>query len=246
MIFLKSAVLQALPTLPRLPQWVWVAAYPIAHLAIGLILATGSTSGHADAQVDRVLRDFSIDLRGLEGQFEQQVFDADHRLKEASSGRVALAPPRLFRWEYEQPFPQLIVADGDHVWVHDPDLEQVTVRKQSLEEQQSPLAALIDPDELQRQFKVTREGDRDGLAWLRLQPRRDKDTAFIICRLGFDAGKLVRMDLEDQLAQRTEVRFHAWQRNPTFAQDTFRFVPPPGADVVGDVIESAEVFPVRE
>jgi outer membrane lipoprotein carrier protein len=101
-----------------------------------------------------VLEGFSSGLVGLDGRFEQRVFDADGQLTEETQGRVALATPRQFRWEYEAPFPQLIVADGDHVWVYDPDLEQVQVRIQSHEEQQSPLAVLIDPTELDRQFNL--------------------------------------------------------------------------------------------
>ncbi len=110
--------------------------------------------GTANASSVEALNRFSKDLKGLEGAFEQTVFDDRGTQREQSQGRIALSLPRLFRWQYETPFPQLIVADGDHVWIFDPDLEQVTVRKQALEEQSSPLAVLIDPAELERQFKT--------------------------------------------------------------------------------------------
>ena len=89
-------------------------------------------------------------------------------------GSVKLSAPRQFRWEYLKPAPQLIVADGDHIWIYDPDLEQVTVRKQSLEEQGSPLAVLIDPTELDRQYKVSEggTGQRAGLAGAAAQEGR--------------------------------------------------------------------------
>src|SRR5690606_27744491 len=90
---------------------------------------------------------------------------------------VALSAPRMFRWEYEQPFPQLIVADGNDVWVYDPDLEQVTVRPQGREEQQSPLAVLIDPEQLERQFLVASAGSEGGLEWVELTPRAGGSTA---------------------------------------------------------------------
>lgn len=187
---------------------------------------------------------FTRGLQGLEGRFVQRVFDANGRLSEESSGTVALKQPRQFRWEYVKPFPQLIVADGDHIWIHDPDLEQVTVRNQSYEEQVSPLAVLIDPGELDRQFKVSEGGSTDGTDWLALAPKKDGDAQFTAARLGFGPDGLREMRIEDSLGQRTEISFTDWRRNPAFAAGQFRFVPPPGTDVVGEVDEGATVFPV--
>ena len=111
-----------------------------------LVLALASGSAFAGAR--ERLQDFTTGLKGLEGRFEQRVFDPNGKQTEHSSGTVELSAPRLFRWAYLKPYAQLIVADGDHIWIHDPELDQVTVRNQSYEEQSSPLAVLIDPTEL--------------------------------------------------------------------------------------------------
>ena len=189
------------------------------------------------------LEGFTHGLKGLDGRFVQRVFDADGKLSEESHGRVALAAPRQFRWEYEGEFPQLIVADGDHVWVYDPDLEQVQVRKQALEEQHSPLAALVDPGELDRQFRVAAAPADGGLEWVVLTPKAD-DAQIESARLGFKGVELARMTMQDALGQRTEIAFDGWRRNPAFAADTFAFTPPAGVDVVGEQVEHAEVSPV--
>ncbi len=164
------------------------------------------------------------------------MFDDNGRVRESSSGRVALSAPRLFRWEYTRPYPQLIVADGKTVWVFDPDLEQVTRRPQGTAEQDSPLAALIDPARLDRDYRVEDAGQADGLQWLALRPKQGGDeAAFQSARLGLDGnGGLVRMEIVDALGQRTEIRFSGWKRNPAFARDTFRYSPPAGVDVVGE------------
>ena len=189
---------------------------------------------------------FSQGLDTMQANFEQRVHAPNGSETERSSGVVKLSAPRRFRWEYQKPFPQLIVADGDHVWIYDPDLEQVTVRNQSHEEQASPLAALIDPGELDRQFTARDAGSSDGLDWLQLTPKKADDAPFEKARLGFSANGLVRMELFDALGQRTVLGFSPWQRNPKFAADTFRFTPPKGVDVVGEVAESAEVTPLRD
>ena len=199
---------------------------------IALALAAAG-SAHAGARDD--LKNFSNGLRGLDGQFSQQVFDAKGKLKESSSGRVALSAPRLFRWEYVRPHPQLIVADGRKVWVYEPDLEQATVRDQGEEEQNSPLTALINPAQLERQYDVSEEAaPRDGMQWLSLSPKRETDASFQYAALGFGQGGLARMEVIDAVGQRTVIDFSGWKKNPSFASGTFRYVPDKNVDVIGE------------
>ena len=216
---------------------------PIATTTLLLATAVG---GVAHASAREKLDAFTGGLRGLSAGFEQTVYTPDGRLNESSEGTVQLQAPRQFRWEYTAPFPNLIVADGDHIWIYDPDLEQVTVRQQSLEEQNSPLAALIDPGELDRQFRTAEGGRSDGLDWLELTPKKPDDAPFDRARLGLGAGGLMRMELFDALGQRTVMAFDAWKKNPAFAAGTFRFTPPAGVEVVGEVAEGAEVLPLAD
>ncbi|WP_066095566.1 outer membrane lipoprotein chaperone LolA [Xanthomonas massiliensis] len=200
-----------------------------------LALALMGASASAFAGAREELKTFTNGLKGLDGQFSQQVYDGKGRLKEKSSGRLALSAPRLFRWEYTKPFEQLIVADGKKVWVYDPDLQQVTVRDQGSEEASSPLAALVEPGRLDRQFDVSEEaGSRDGLQWLALSPKAGADAVFQYANLGFGAQGLSRMEITDAAGQRTVINFSGWQRNPAFAAGTFRYVPGKGVDVVGE------------
>jgi len=189
-----------------------------------------SSTAFAGARED--LDAFTRGLKGLDGQFTQTVHDANGKLKETSSGRVALSAPRLFRWEYAKPYEQLIVADGKKVWVYDPDLSQVTVRAQGAEEANSPLATLIDPGKLDRDFKVAETGKQDGLEWLLLTPKQAENASFQNARLGFDANGLSKMQVVDALGQRTEISFSGWKKNPSFAKGTFSYAPAKDVDVV--------------
>jgi outer membrane lipoprotein carrier protein len=198
----------------------------------GLAIALCATSAFAGARDD--LTAFTTGLKGLDGHFSQQVFDANGKLKETSSGRVALSAPRLFRWEYTKPYEQLIVADGSRVWVYDPDLQQVTRRAQGPAEQNSPLAALVDPARLDKDYRITDAGSEGGLDWLELAPKQASDTGFKSARLGFNAQGLATMQVIDALGQKTQIDFSQWKRNPAFAAGTFRYVPAKGVDVVGE------------
>ncbi|MFT4197200.1 MAG: outer membrane lipoprotein chaperone LolA [Pseudoxanthomonas sp.] len=191
-----------------------------------------AASAHAGARAD--LAAFAGGLKGLDGEFTQKVYTRNGQVKETSSGRVALSVPRLFRWEYRKPYQQLIVADGAKVWIYEPDLEQVTVRAQGAEEQNSPLAALLDPAGLDKRFDVSEGPDEAGIAWMTLTPKRGQDASFEVARLGFAAGQLARMEVTDGAGQRTELEFSGWKRNPAFAGGAFKYAPPAGVDVVGD------------
>lgn len=201
----------------------------LAALGLSLAVAMPALAGARDE-----LARFTGGLKGLEGRFEQQVFDGNGRAKERSSGTVAVSAPRLFRWEYRKPFEQLIVADGQKVWVYEPDLEQATVKSQGEEERNSPLVALFDPARLDRQFDVSEEATpSEGLQWLTLTPKVDTEASFQMARLGFGAQGLARMQVVDLVGQKTEIRFEAWKRNPSFAAGTFKFTPGKDVDVVG-------------
>lgn len=213
-------------------------------LITGLCLLGLSLAAQAGAR--QQFDEFSRGIEGLYTNFGQRVFDVNNELMESSSGTVKLKAPRQFVWETLQPYPQLIVADGDNVWVFDPDLEQVTVRNQSAEENSSPLAVLLDPTELERQFNVREAGRSQDLDWLELRPKKAEDAPFELARLGFGADGLVRMDLHDTLGKRTELSFTRWRRNPAFAADAFTFTVPEGVDLVGEPVPKAQVVPIAD
>ena len=197
-------------------------------LTAALLLAATAANASGRDQ----LNTFTKGLKGLDGQFNQQVFDARGKQKENATGRVALSAPRLFRWEYVKPYPQLIVADGKTVWVHDPDLQQVSKRPQGVEEANSPLAILLDPSRLDRDFAVKDAGTTGSVEWLQLTPKQ-ADAPFKTAKLGFAKGSLAQMEYVDATGQRTKIAFSGWKRNPGFAKSTFVYVPAKGVDVIG-------------
>lgn len=214
--------------------------YPIA-LLFAALCASASAAESARARLDT----FARELHGVSAHFEQQAFDPKGGAGKTSHGELALKAPRQFRWDTTAPYKQLIVADGEKVWIYDADLEQVTVRAQGTEEAHSPLTVLTDLSQLDRDFATSEQGEHDGLTWLRLKSK-DKDPQFAYADLGFDAGGLARMRFEDTIGDRTEIRFSEWKRNPQLPVDSFKFTPPPGVDVIGDPTPAAEAHPVRD
>lgn len=211
----------------------------LAVLALMLAPAAHAAQRSARQQLDA----FAHGLHAIEGHFSQTLTNANGGQGRTSTGTLALQAPREFRWEVTQPYKQLIVADGGHVWLYDPDLEQVTVRRQSAAEAHSPLTVLTDLSQLDHEFKVTDMGHKGGMAWLRLTPTED-NPQFAYADLGLAGNQLKQMRFRDQLGNVSAIVFSDWQRNPSLPASLFNFKPPKGADVVGDTGDVPEVTPL--
>jgi len=165
--------------------------------------------------------------------FEQQVFDREKKLVQRSKGSFTLQRPGRFRWSYAQPYAQLIVGDGKRVWIYDEDLNQVTVRAMARALGSTPAALLAGAADVERAFELSDAGQRDGLEWVEAKPR-EREAGFERIRLGLGTAGVQAMELTDHFGQTTLLRFSNIARNPPVDPSAFRFVPPKGADVLGE------------
>lgn len=179
------------------------------------------------------LDQFIDGTQALRAQFTQTVFDARGRKTQEASGTLFLSRPGKFRWVYARPYQQLIVGDGRRIWIHDQDLEQVTVRPMDAAIGESPAALLAGSNDIDTHFTLRDGGTRNGLAWLEATPR-GQEGSFQRVRMGFRGNDLVAMELHDNFGQTTHLRFSALERNPSLAASLFRFTPPRGVNVIGD------------
>lgn len=164
--------------------------------------------------------------------FQQKVFDKTGKVVQESRGSFSFLRPGRFRWTYVKP-PQVIVGDGDRVWIHDADLNQVTVRRVSRVLGTSPAALLAGASDIEKAFELVESGEKDGLEWLEAKPR-EKESGFERIRLGMSTSGVEAMELVDHFGQTTVLRFSNMVRNPQFDAGTFRFTPPKGVDVLGE------------
>lgn len=159
-----------------------------------------------------------------------------------SSGRFEFARPNRFRFDYAKPFVQTIVADGQTLWLHDVDLNQVTARKQAAVLGATPaalIASAADVRALEADFVLADAPDQDGLQWVLATPR-SRDGQLQSVRVGFratgdtaaDAGALAVLEILDSFGQRSVLTFKQMQHNPALAASAFVFKPPAGADVI--------------
>ena len=198
-------------------------------ICIGLAWVLAATAARADAV--GTLREFVRDVKTGRAAFTQTVSAPDGAKKKTSSGQFEFARPDRFRFVYRKPFEQQIVADGRKVWLYDVDLNQVTVRALSQALGSTP-ASLLAGGAMDKDFVLTAAPARDGLDWVQAVPHQKEGANAQLLRIGFRGKTLAALEIVDAFGQRSMLQFTAVEANPKLTDETFRFVPPKGADVI--------------
>ena len=195
---------------------------------VASLLTFASFAATADA-VD-TLKDFVRDVKTGHAAFTQTVTSPDGAKKKISSGSFDFSRPNRFRFTYLKPFEQVIVGDGQKVWIYDADLNQVSSRKFSQALGSTP-AALLAGASLDKEFDLSALPAKDGLDWAQATPKA-KDGAFQSMRVGFRGKELAAVEIIDSFGQRSLLQFNQMVANAVLAADAFKFSVPPGADLI--------------
>ncbi|WP_416547846.1 outer membrane lipoprotein chaperone LolA [Limnohabitans sp. DCL3] len=207
----------------------------------GLMLVWAASAG-AQADGLELLTQFMKQARSGKAQFTQVVTSPSRagqvvRTK-TSSGSFEFQRPGKFRFDYRKPYVQTLVADGQTLWLHDADLNQVTARPQSQVLGATPAALLTSASDLQalkKDFQFSPEPDRDGLQWVRATPQSPDGSiraVMVGLRAAASGPELAVLDVQDSLGQRSLLTFSAFEINPVLPASTFLFKAPAGADVI--------------
>ncbi|AMC33867.1 outer membrane lipoprotein chaperone LolA [Janthinobacterium sp. B9-8] len=197
-------------------------------LALIILVAVTSQTTWADAVSD--LKNYLSSTQSLQANFKQTVTSQQGKIQN-SSGTLSIQRPGLFRWIYQKPFEQLIIADGKQVWLYDPDLKQATVKAMGKALESSPAALLAGNNQFERNYTLRPLPSREGIDWLEATPKQ-ADQSFNSVKLGFSQGQLMQMELHDNFGQTTRIYFSALKINPKIDAGQFRFTPPKDADVI--------------
>ena len=197
-------------------------------IALCLLAPAFAYAGGVDS-----LRAFFKSTQSVRAEFKQTVVDKQGRKVQEVTGTMQLQRPGKFRWDYNKPYVQVIVGDGARVWLHDPELNQVTVRSLDKALGNTPAALLAGSKEMEKSFTLKDEGRQDDLDWVLASPK-DQESGFEKVFIGFKGDKLQEMELHDNFGHMTVIEFSKLEPNAKLSTQAFRFVPPAGADVVGE------------
>ena len=199
-----------------------------------LVAALGFVASQVQAD-DQVaisrLTDMLNKAQTITGRFSQLTLDGSGTQLQETSGELALKRPGLFRWHTDEPMEQLLVSNGEKVWLYDPDLQQITI--QTLDQRLTHTPALLlsgDVSKISENFEITHKEGGDVVDFI-LKPKA-KDTLFDTLRLSFRNGVINDMQLIDSVGQRTNILFLGVKMNQKLDAAQFDFKIPEGADVI--------------
>jgi outer membrane lipoprotein carrier protein len=175
---------------------------------------------------------FAAEVNDLTAGFEQNVFDVDGELAETSTGQFLLLRPNRFAWYYETPYELDIVADGETLWMHDVDLEQIT-RAPLSDLAASPAMVLSGEGAVSEGFILHDLESGDDRRWIGLEPVKD-DGEFQSARIAFRDGVPSALEFIDGLNQLTRIEFSDIDVNSGLRVRDFEFDPPRGVDIIGE------------
>lgn len=179
------------------------------------------------------IKEYFQNIQSASADFHQVVTDKQGHKTQDVTGVMQLQKPNKFRWDYNKPFVQQIIGDGEKIWLFDPELNQVTVRSFTKAAGSSPAALLAGGKEMERSFVIKDASRKGTLEWVLAVPKIG-ETGFERLFLGFKGDALMEMELHDSFGNRTAIQFINVVRNPKLSADLFKFTPPRDADVLGE------------
>jgi outer membrane lipoprotein carrier protein len=181
---------------------------------------------------------FIKNTRSGRAQFVQQVTSPP---KEGQIGRVRNSSgsfeflrPNRFRFVFKKPLEQVIVADGQTLWLYDLDLAQATARKQAQALGTTPAALIASATDLramEAEFELSNAAPSEGQDWVLARPR-SKDGGLQSVRIGFKGATLATLEILDSFGQRSVMQFTQFEANAPLDNALFQFKPPAGVDVL--------------
>ncbi len=201
-------------------------------------LALVTCAWAAQASGIDALESFVKNARSGRAEFTQAVTapvkEGQAARTKTSSGTFEFVRPNRFRFNYQKPFEQTIVADGQTLWLYDADLRQVTQRKQAQVLAQTPAALIASaPDlaTLRKDFNLEAAPDSNGLQWVQATPRV-KEGQLNHIKVGFRGADLAVLEILDGFGQKSVMTFNKMETNAAVGPEVFNFKPPQNADVI--------------
>jgi outer membrane lipoprotein carrier protein len=168
-------------------------------------------------------------------------FDQEMRLAAGgqvlrSRGVVRFQRPGKMRWSYVEPEPQEIVADGENLWIFQPEDHQVLKAPlRDAFESRTPVSFLLGVARIERDFAPTLLSPaEDGAPRLSLVPKEDPQGSLGTLTLELEpvTFDIRAATIRDSIGNTTRVALRDLRRNEPIEASVFRFDVPYGADVI--------------
>jgi len=201
-------------------------------LSVFLILVSSTQISVAENTGVTQLKNFLKKSLQFKAAFSQSLFDESGAELQFSAGIFSLQKPGRFAWDYEEPYPQVIMSNGKKIWMYDSELEQVTIKPVDTSLSKTSMVLLFNKTDIEKDFNILRLDVVNGVSWLELTSKSG-DSEFNNIQIGLKDNLIRSLKMIDGFAQTTVIKFTDITTKPNFKKHRFDFVIPKNADVIG-------------
>ncbi|MDB4934768.1 MAG: Outer rane lipoprotein carrier protein LolA [Labilithrix sp.] len=228
----------------RLSSLFFAGLLGLAVTSVPMIATDSSAQAAATAlpaaQAQQVLtkvQNFYDKTTSFSSDFTQEFFVKSHNVKKQSKGKVTFAKPGKMHWEYTEPKDNRVVSDGAVLKVYEAANKQMF--EQNVDKSQYPaaLSFLVGGGKLADTFNFELyEGAAMNFAGGQVLVGTPKQPSPAYQKVLFyidgPTSQVRRVLIVDGQGNRNRFDFENPKVNETIAPDRFKFVPPPGTQVV--------------
>ena len=185
----------------------------------------------ADDVITKIENRYSVP--GFSARFIQESTLKAMGITDIATGKMYVKRPGMMRWEYEKPEKQVVITDGENLWIYRPGENQVMVGKApEFFGAGKGATFLSDIRIIRRNFSVSIAKDKDGYVVLDLLPKQKKaDVARIYISISKKDYEISRIGINNSYGDETIIDLIESQfvASPDSA---FSFKMPKGAEVI--------------
>lgn len=215
-------------------------------LTFALLIAFGLCAGRVFAEtltsediVARLQKRYDS-ISTIEAVFEQETTLGSLNQRRRAEGKVYFKKPGRMRWDYIKPEEQIIVTDGETLWIHMVK-EKRAYRYDARGYLRSQLTMnfFLGQGDFERDFVIARSPEnkktQEEFYVLNLIPRfTHPQVSEIRLWISKDTFLIEKLLSKDHLSNVTLLRFKGQRINRSLNDELFAFSPPEGSEVIGE------------
>ena len=183
-------------------------------------------------------------MENIEKQYSQAGFSAGFNqvstlkaldITDTASGKMIVKRPGMMRWEYEKPEKQIIISDGDRLWIYRPEDNQVlTGSAPEFFKEGKGAGFLSDMKILRKKFNITlMKGESDSFYMLKLLPNEKMlDILSIFIKVSKSNFNIVQIITYNSYEDETKIDLFDIKFKDKIDDSSFNFIIPDGVDIL--------------
>ncbi len=176
---------------------------------------------------------FYKDARDLRANFVQTYTYTVYDRSQTSSGRVFFKKPGMMRWDYRKPVEKVFVADGEQLWVYEPEENQAFRRKLGTSQLPVALSFMTGTGDLREEFNITVSTKSPKHFILNMVPKKNEgDYKKVILKVDRASFAVQSSTVIDSVGNTNRVVFKGMKTNTDLKDSGFQFNPPSGVRII--------------